>query len=93
MFVVKTHTHFDKLMKLLSKRYSELPDIYAEAVEILEKDPYNLNRGFNIKKLTNITDGLGNFRLRLGRWRFRYDIHGNVVIFYFCGLRSEDTYG
>lgn len=93
MFAVKTHTHFDKLMKQLSRRYFELPDVYAEAVKILGSDPYNLSRKFNIKKLTDVADGLGNFRLRLGRWRFRYDILGNVVIFHFCGLRSEDTYG
>jgi len=93
MFIVKTNTHFDKLMKVLSKRYFELPDIYVEAVEILEEDPYNLSKRFNIKKLTDVTDGLGKFRLRLGRWRFRYNVSGNAVIFYYCGIRSEDTYG
>lgn len=93
MFDVRTHKHFDKLMKKLSKRYFELPEIYARAIDILENDPYNFSKIHDIKKLTNVSDGLGEYRLRISRWRFRYDILKQAVIFYFCGLRSEDTYG
>jgi hypothetical protein len=32
------------------------------------------------------------YRLRLGRWRFRYDILGNEVVLHYAGLRREDTY-
>jgi len=28
----------------------------------------------------------------MGRWRFRYDIIGQVVVLHYCGLRREDTY-
>jgi mRNA-degrading endonuclease RelE of RelBE toxin-antitoxin system len=34
----------------------------------------------------------GQYRLRLGRFRFRYDIEGRMVVLYYCGLRREDTY-
>ncbi len=34
----------------------------------------------------------GQHRLRLGRFRFRYDIERREVILYYCGLRREDTY-
>lgn len=80
-------------MKSLAKRYFELPEVFGKAIDILESDPYNLSQVYDIKKLSNITDGLGEYRLRIGRWRFRYDIRGSEVIFYFCGLRNENTYG
>ena len=36
--------------------------------------------------------GDGQYRLRLGRWRFRYDITGQEVVLHYCSLRREDTY-
>jgi hypothetical protein len=36
--------------------------------------------------------GQGQYRLRLRRWRFRYDIYGQDVMLTYCGLRSEATY-
>jgi hypothetical protein len=36
--------------------------------------------------------GEGQYRLSLGRWRFRYDVAGRVVLMTYCGLRREDTY-
>jgi hypothetical protein len=36
--------------------------------------------------------GQGQYRLRLGRFRFRYDIAGHEVALLYCGLRREDTY-
>ena len=36
--------------------------------------------------------GEGQYRLRLGRFRFRYDIAGREVRLLYCGLRREDTY-
>jgi mRNA-degrading endonuclease RelE of RelBE toxin-antitoxin system len=34
----------------------------------------------------------GQYRLRSGRFRFRYDIEGREVVLHYCGLRREDTY-
>jgi hypothetical protein len=34
----------------------------------------------------------GQYRLRLARFRFRYDIAGRVVTLVACNLRREDTY-
>jgi hypothetical protein len=36
--------------------------------------------------------GEGQWRLALGRFRFRYDIYDQDVVFHYCGLRREDTY-
>jgi hypothetical protein len=61
-------------------------------VEILSADPYNRTRRSHIKKLEGIPSGEGQYRLSLGRWRFRFDIVGQVVLLSYCGLRREDTY-
>ena len=55
-------------------------------------DPYNRERRYHLKKLKGVAAGAGAYRLALGRWRFRYDISGQVVELHYCGLRREDTY-
>jgi mRNA-degrading endonuclease RelE of RelBE toxin-antitoxin system len=91
-FAVRTTPHFDRLLKSLARRHRELTERYAEAFEILGADPYNRTRRYHIKKLEGIPQGEGQYRLSLGRWRFRYDISGRDVILQYCGLRREDTY-
>jgi hypothetical protein len=44
------------------------------------------------KKLQGVKAGEGQYRLRLQRWRFRYDVWGQEVELNYCGLRREDTY-
>jgi hypothetical protein len=46
---------------------------------ILEADPHNVGRQHNILKLKGVRQGDGAYRLRLGRFRFRYDIAGRAV--------------
>jgi mRNA-degrading endonuclease RelE of RelBE toxin-antitoxin system len=91
-FNVRTSPGFDRLLHRLQKRHPELADIYEEALTILEADPYNRSRTHSIKKLQVQKVGSGQYRLRLGRWRFRYDIIGSDVVLEYCGLRREDTY-
>jgi mRNA-degrading endonuclease RelE of RelBE toxin-antitoxin system len=55
-------------------------------------DPYNKNYKFQIKKLRDVAAGEGQFRLRSGRFRIRYDIVESEVVLQYCGLRREDTY-
>jgi len=55
-------------------------------------DPYNRTRWHHIKKLEGVAAGEGQYRLSLGRWRFRYDISGQLVELHYCVLRREDTY-
>lgn len=91
-FSVRTTPRFDRLLRSLSKRHPELPEWYEEAIAILTADPYNRSRSRDIRKLEGVKPGDGQYRLRLGRWRFRYDIEGQEVILHYCGLRREDTY-
>ena len=76
----------------LLKRHPDLPDVQESARETLRSDPYNLSRRYHIKKLEGVPPGGGQYRLTLGRWRFRYDIFGREVWLFYCGLRREETY-
>ena len=91
-FSVHTTPRFDRLLKKLKRGHPDLLDRYAEALEILEDDPYNRSGQYDIEKLEGVKPGEGQYRLRLGRWRFRYDIFGQDVWLFYCGLRRETTY-
>jgi hypothetical protein len=91
-FTVITTPRFDRLLKKLSRGHPDLPSRFAEVLAILKTDPYNRTGMHRIKKLHDVPATDGQFRLRLGRWRFRYNIWGEQVELTYCGLRREDTY-
>ena len=91
-FAVCTTPHFDRLLRSLLRHHPELASRYRDALHILRVDPHNRSRTQSIRKLEAVGSGEGEYRLRLGRWRFRYDISGNEVVLHYCGLRREDTY-
>ena len=92
-FSVRTVPQFDRLLRRPTAQHPDLPRLYTEALNILETDPHNLSRAHNIRKLTGVTAGDGGqYRLRIGRFRFRYDIEGQVVYLKACSLRREGTY-
>lgn len=76
----------------LHKGHRDFEAIEKRAAGILSADPYNRSRQHSIKKLEGVPLGEGQYRLSLGRWRFRYDIIERVVLLGYCGLRREDTY-
>jgi mRNA-degrading endonuclease RelE of RelBE toxin-antitoxin system len=91
-YSVLTTAHFDRLLKKLAPKHPELVARFEEAIAVLSVDPYNKSRIHPIKKLEDVKAGEGQFRLRSGRFRFRYDIDGAEVVLLYCGLRREDTY-
>ena len=93
-FTVVTTSLFDRLLVKLTQQQPELPEIFGEAVDVLKQDPYNVSRSHAIRKLRNVKPGEGQHRLRVGQWRFRYDIWDkrHEVELSYCGLRREDTY-
>jgi mRNA-degrading endonuclease RelE of RelBE toxin-antitoxin system len=92
-FSVRTVPQFDRLLRRLARQHPELATVYAETLTILRNDPYNRSRQHDILKLIGVSPGEGGqYRLRRGRFRFRYDIERREVILYYCGLRREDTY-
>ena len=91
-FNVVTTAHFDRLFRKLARAHRELPEHLVVVCGVLQTDPYNRSRRSPIKKLTNVGPGEGQYRIRLGRFRFRYDIEGEIVYLKRCSLRREDTY-
>jgi mRNA-degrading endonuclease RelE of RelBE toxin-antitoxin system len=91
-YSVLTTAHFDRLLKKLTAGHPELVERFEEAITILSLDPHNKSRQYQIKKLHGVREGEGQYRLRSGRFRFRYDIAEREVVLLYCGLRREDTY-
>ena len=92
LFSVTSTPHFERLFRKLLTGHPELRAIRDRVGEILSTDPYNRTRRYPIKKLEGVSQGEGQYRLSLGRWRFRYDIYDREVALHSCGLRREDTY-
>ncbi len=91
-FQVATTSRFDREMKKLSGRHAGIPEIFAKVIDILRADPFNTSRRHSIKKLEGVAEGQGQYRIRSGRFRFRYDVDGSAVVLKACSLRREDTY-
>jgi mRNA-degrading endonuclease RelE of RelBE toxin-antitoxin system len=91
-YSVVTTAHFDRLLKKLVPKHPELVERFEQAIGILSLDPYNKRARHPIKKLNDVAAGEGQYRLRSGRFRFRYDVAGREVVLLYCGLRREDTY-
>jgi mRNA-degrading endonuclease RelE of RelBE toxin-antitoxin system len=92
-FSVRTTPHFERLARVLLKRHPEFRSLQERAVAILKADPKNRSRAHDILKLEGIQPGEGQYRLRVGRYRLRYDVDGQDVTLGYCGRRREDTYG
>jgi mRNA-degrading endonuclease RelE of RelBE toxin-antitoxin system len=90
-FTVLISPHCERLAKGQQRKQPDFVQILSEAIDILGSDPYNQSRSHAIRKLTGPQSD-GQWRLRIGRWRFRYDIVGQNVELKYCGLRREDTY-
>lgn len=83
----------DRLIRKLARGHQDFQKAIELAIKILREDPHNRSRKYHIKKLENLpAGGDGQYRLRIARWRFRYDINGQKVALLYCGLRREGTY-
>ncbi len=91
-FVVSAPRSFARTLAGLARRHPELVELYAQALSILVDDPYNVGRRHSIKKLHGVPAGEGQYRLRLRRFRFRYDVLDREVVLLDVSLRREDTY-
>jgi len=73
----------------LTKRNPQLLPLLANILSVLESDPYNHTRRHDIEKLTEVPLGKGQWRIRSGDYRLRYDISGQDVILYSLRHRKE----
>lgn len=91
-FPIRSTPRFERRSQKLLKHHPELRALLRRVREILSSDPYNRTFTHPIKKLAGAAQGEGQYRLKLGRWRFRYDVQDGEVVLQYCGLRREDTY-
>ncbi len=89
-FRVVPSKRFQRLARKLVLGHPEFASLYDEVRAILAVDPYNTSRKHPIKKLVAVKDG--QFRIRLRRFRFRYDVEGQIVYLKRCALRDKSTY-
>jgi len=80
------------LIKKLAPKHPDLVRRFEEALAVLSVDPHNSTNKYPIKKLSGVSPGEGQYRLRSGRFRFRCDVVGKEVELQYCGLRREATY-
>jgi mRNA-degrading endonuclease RelE of RelBE toxin-antitoxin system len=91
-FSVITTNRFGREMKKLAAKHRDIPEMFDKVVGIVGTDPFNSTRQYAIRKLEGVAAGEGQYRIRCGRFRFRYDVDGSAVILKACSLRREDSY-
>jgi mRNA-degrading endonuclease RelE of RelBE toxin-antitoxin system len=91
-FEIIATAHFERELKKLARTQAEVVDEFETILPILRSDPHNRTRKHPIRKLEAVKAGEGQYRIRVKRFRFRYDIEGRTVLLKACSLRRENTY-
>jgi mRNA-degrading endonuclease RelE of RelBE toxin-antitoxin system len=71
------------------KQNKALLSIAKEMIAVLRRDPYNTSKTHNIVKLTSPSQGEGQYRIRSGDYRIRYDIIQRDVVLYSFKHRKD----
>jgi mRNA-degrading endonuclease RelE of RelBE toxin-antitoxin system len=74
---------------MLIKGKRQLAQVIRDAKIVLSADPTNTSRQHDIRKLTNVAAGEGQWRIAIGTYRIRYDIVGHDVILHSIRHRRE----
>ena len=93
-FSVETTQRFQRELRKLAAKHDGIPEVFRAVVGVLKADPYNRSHRHAIKKLEAVPAGEGQYRIRSGRFRFRYDIEAQAQSVWLvgCSLRREDSY-
>ena len=86
-FEIVATASFSRSLKKLATKNPSIPDLFDSLLSVLEQDPLNLSRQHPIKKLTNMD--VGQWRIRAGVYRLRYDVSGNTVVLHTINHRSS----
>lgn len=85
MYTVVHTKFFEKSFKKIKD--ARLKESFGKALDILEKDPFNKSNKYNIKKLVNLKPG--EWRIRVGDYRIRYDIKAKEVVLHMVRHRKD----
>lgn len=85
---------FERHAKKLTRRHKDFLATTEMAYAMLLTDPRNeTGKRYPITKLANLTGTTnGEWRLKLGKFRFRYDVIGDTVLLQTCFYRSSHDY-
>lgn len=78
-------------VRRITRRNPIVASILEEMITVLEVDPYNRTRQYDITKLTGAKPGMGQWLIRQGDYRLRYDIFHQDVVLY-CFRDRKDAY-
>ena len=88
-FHVVTTPAFEREFRRVSRGNAALVDALAGLLHILTEDPHKRSGQHQIKKLTGLRLGEGQWRIRWRDYRLRYDIFGNEVVLHSFRHRKE----
>jgi mRNA-degrading endonuclease RelE of RelBE toxin-antitoxin system len=88
-YQVLTTPAFEREFKKLVRKNPGIRKYLELTLEILETDPQNVTRSHDIKQLKDVKPGDGQFRIRKGEWRLRYDVSGHDVVLHSFRHRRE----
>ena len=86
-FQILATASFSRSLKKLATKNPEILEVYEAMLAVLQHDPFNHSRRHPIKKLTNID--VGQWRIRAGVYRLRYDVSGDTVVLHAINHRSN----
>lgn len=88
-FRVLSTPAFEREFRAVSKRDSSLVRALEDLTEILSNDPHNRSARHKIKKLAGLKPGEGQWRVRWGDYRLRYDIFESEVVLHSFRHRKD----
>ena len=80
---------FERETRKILRRNARFLGMLEKMLTALKDDPYNRSRKHDIKKLAGLKPGEGQWRIRTGDYRLRYDIFGHDVVLYALRHRKE----
>ena len=81
-FQVQVSSRFQREARRLLKQHPELGEVLGDLRDVLQTDRHNRTREHGIRKLAGVGQGEGQWRIRVGDYRLRYDIIGSDVVLY-----------
>jgi mRNA-degrading endonuclease RelE of RelBE toxin-antitoxin system len=88
-FRILSTAAFERDSRKLTRECPDLAIRLGEAIETLARDPCNSARRHDIKKLSGVKVGKGQWRIRFRKYRLRYDVFDRDVVLHSVRHRKE----
>jgi len=88
-FVVLATPSFEREFRKITRGNPALAKALGELAAVLAEDPHNRSGRHQIKKLAGLGPEGGQWRIRWGDYRLRYDVEGEKVVLHSFLHRKE----